>query len=150
MNINHSSQHFKQWYSRFDNVPGDLFRNGCANQNGSVSLYFPDCLFGEDRRRQQSGARIIRWSLGGGGCTHMQKWRGASTDASNQGAINDSFLAYLIKVIGWQIWKGVFVGFDIAQNPGSFNILFFKFPCNMQNISKFDDFVEKFSSKKSK
>ena len=25
---------------------------------GSISLYFPDCLFGEDRRRQQSSARL--------------------------------------------------------------------------------------------
>ena len=26
---------------------------------GSVSLYFPDVLFGEDRRRQQSSARLL-------------------------------------------------------------------------------------------
>ena len=45
--------------SRFAHFPDDVFRNGCANQNRSISLYFPDCLFGEDRRWQQSGTRLI-------------------------------------------------------------------------------------------
>ena len=26
---------------------------------GSISLYFPDCMFGEDRNRLQSGARLV-------------------------------------------------------------------------------------------
>ena len=50
---------------------------------GSISLYFPDCLFGEDKRQLQSGVRLIlMWMLkislwtstvlhgdGGGYCT---------------------------------------------------------------------------------
>ena len=35
---------------------------------GSFSLYFPDCMFGEDRSRLQSGARLVKCKNPKGEC----------------------------------------------------------------------------------
>ena len=74
-----TSQHFDLWLNSF---PDDVFRNGCANQKRVHFVVFPR-LFGEARRRKQSGARLRRgvceeggeWGVWGGGfiCVDMDK-----------------------------------------------------------------------------